>query len=98
MLAWYGGINVDLSEAQLAPGARLALHTLFGGIAIKTPPGWRVESELKALAGGVQTPAPPSDDPAAPMLTLTGTAVFGGIAVGARTSGDRPAPASPSAA
>ena len=38
MLAWYGGIDVDLREVELAPGARLALHTLFGGIAIKTPP------------------------------------------------------------
>jgi len=43
MLAWYGGIDVDLREVELAPGARLSLHTLFGGIAIKTPPGWRVE-------------------------------------------------------
>ena len=98
MLAWYGGVEVDLSEADLAPGAQLSLHALFGGIAIKTPPGWRVESELKTLAGGVQTPVPAPDDPAAPVLTLTGAAVFGGIAVGSRTSGKRPAPASPSAA
>src|SRR5262245_30319561 len=36
MLAWFGGIAVDLREANLAPGAQLSLHTLFGGIAIKT--------------------------------------------------------------
>jgi hypothetical protein len=98
MLAWYGGIEVDLSEAELAPGAQLSLHTLFGGIAIKTPPGWRVESELKTIAGGVQTEAPVPDDPAAPVLTLTGTAVLGGIAVGSGTSGKNRASASPSAA
>jgi hypothetical protein len=85
MLAWYGGIEVDLRDADLAPDARLSLHTLFGGIAIKTPPGWRVESELKAVAGGVDTRTPSQDDPDAPVLTLTGTALFGGIAVGAKT-------------
>ena len=98
MLAWYGGIDVDLSEAELAPGAQLSLHTLFGGIAIKTPPGWRVVSELKTIAGGVQTQEPVPDDPATPVLTLTGTAVLGGIAVGSGTSGKNRATSSPSAA
>jgi hypothetical protein len=93
MLAWYGGIDVDLSEVELAPDARLSLHTLFGGIAIKTPPGWRLESELTAVAGGVDTRTSPQDDPEAPVLTLTGTALFGGIAVGAKkqTNGNTPA-------
>ena len=85
MLAWYGGIDVDLREVELAPGARLSLHTLFGGIAIKTPPDWRVESELKAFAGGVDTRTSSQGDPDAPALTLTGTALFGAIAVGATT-------------
>jgi hypothetical protein len=93
MLAWYGGIDVDLSEAELAPDARLSLHTLFGGIAIKTPPGWRVESELAAVAGGVDTRTSSHDDPDAPVLTVTGTALFGGIAVGTRTPTDGPTPA-----
>lgn len=87
MLAWFGGIAVDLREAELAPGARLSLNTLFGGIAVKTPPGWHVESELKAFAGGVEARTPGGDDPAAPVLTVTGTALFGGIAVGARPDG-----------
>ena len=90
MLAWYGGITVDLREVDLAPGARLSLHTLFGGIAIRTPPNWRIESELNAVAGGVDTPTPPPDDPDAPVLTLTGKAVFGGIAVGEHASGKGP--------
>ena len=93
MLAWYGGIDVDLREAELAPDARLDLHTLFGGIAIKTPPGWRVESELKAVAGGVDARTSAPDDPEAPVLTLTGTALFGGIAVGAKAGANGSTPA-----
>jgi hypothetical protein len=36
VLAWFGGINVDLRTAELAAGTRLSVHTLFGGIAITT--------------------------------------------------------------
>ena len=84
MLTWFGGIAVDLREAELAPGARLSLRTLFGGIAVKTPPGWRVESKLTAVLGGVDAGTPAKDDPEAPVLAVDGLAVLGGIAVGAR--------------
>jgi hypothetical protein len=83
MVSWFGGIAVDLREAELAPGARLTVHTLLGGIAIKTPPGWRIESTARALAGGVDVRTPAEDDPEAPVLKLEGTALLGGIAVGA---------------
>lgn len=84
MLAWFGGIAVDLREAELAPGARLSLRTLFGGIAVKTPPTWRVESSAKAFLGGVEARTPAQDDTSAPLLTVEGVALLGGIAVGAK--------------
>jgi Cell wall-active antibiotics response 4TMS YvqF len=83
MFAWVGGIDVDLREAQLAPDATLTLHTLFGGIAVRVPPGVRVESGLTALAGGVDARGL-DETPGAPTLRLEGMAVFGGIAVGAK--------------
>ncbi len=84
MLAWFGGIAVDLRDAQLAPGARLSVHTLFGGVALETPPNWRIESTAKALGGGVAVPTAAQDDPDAPLLTVEGMSVFGGIAVVAK--------------
>ncbi len=84
MLSWFGGISVDLRDAQLAPGAHLRVHALCGGIAIRIPEGWRVESNVKALMGGVDTRTVAADDPDAPTLTLDGLALFGGIAVGAK--------------
>ena len=80
LLAWFGGIDVDLREAELAEGARLTVHALFGGIDVVTPEGWRIDTEAKALAGGIDVPAVP-DDPAAPVLTLEGVAVLGGVSV-----------------
>jgi hypothetical protein len=84
MLSWFGGIAVDLREAELAPGARLSVRTLLGGIAVKTPPGWRIESKVVAVLGGVDTGTPARDDPDAPVLAVDGLAVLGGIALGAR--------------
>jgi hypothetical protein len=87
VLAWYGGISLDLREATLAPGAHLTVHTLFGGVAIRVPPEWRLESSLQALAGGADV-RPGAESPEAPTLTIDGRALFGGIAVGARTPAD----------
>ena len=56
MLSWFGGIAVDLREAQLAEDARLSLHSVVGGIAIRIPPGWRVES-VDAAPGGARLQA-----------------------------------------
>ncbi len=86
MLAWFGGVAVDLREAELAPDARLSVHTLFGGVAVRVPEGWRVESGMKAIAGGVDVRTPAQDDPDAPTLRVDGLALFGGIAIGAKAA------------
>jgi len=84
MLSWFGGIAVDVREARLAPGARMRVHSLFGGIAQRVPTGWKVESSVKTVGGGVavQVPVPGGADPAP--LEPEGFTAFGGIAVTAR--------------
>ncbi len=85
MLAWFGGISVDLRAAKLSSdGAHLDLHALNGGIAIKVPEGWRVRSNMRAVAGGADAGVPEPGAADAPTLTLDGFAVFGGVAVTAR--------------
>ena len=88
MFSWLGGIAVDLRDANLAPDAHLDVHSVFGGIAIRVPPGWRVQSSVKSIGGGVAigVPEPESDD--APTLTLDGFTAFGGVAVGAKPARD----------
>ena len=84
MLAWLGGIDVDLREAQLAPDARLSVTALLGGISIRIPEEWRVESSVHALAGGVNVKSARTDDPDAPTLRIEGLAALGGVAVAAK--------------
>ena len=84
MFSWLGGIAVDLREAQLAPGAQLEVYSVLGGIAIRVPPEWRVETAVNALGGGVavNAPAPESED--APTIRINGFSALGGIAIGAK--------------
>jgi hypothetical protein len=84
MFSWLGGIAVDLRDAELAPDAHLDVHSAFGGIAIRVPAGWRVESNVKTVGGGVAIGVPEPEDADAPTLRLDGFTAFGGIAVGAK--------------
>jgi hypothetical protein len=93
MLTWFGGIAVDLRKATLAPDAHLTLNTLWGGIAIRVPPEWRVESTAKAMGGGVAVRPPQVELPDAPLLTIDGFALLGGIAVGSKAAEAEPATA-----
>ena len=86
MFAWFGGVAVDLREATLAPDARLSVHALFGGVALRVPPSWRIESSMRAIAGGVDVSAPEPESADAPTLVVDGFALFGGIAIGARVA------------
>jgi hypothetical protein len=86
LLAWFGGIAVDLREATLAPEAHLSVYSLFGGVAIRVPPSSRIESRMHVLAGGVDVPASAPERTTVSTLTLDGLALFGGIAVGARVA------------
>ena len=87
MFSWLGGIAVDLREAQLAPDAHLDVRSLLGGIAIRVPPGWRIEADVKAIGGGVAVNTPEPGTDASPTLRLEGFSAFGGIAVGAKPAG-----------
>lgn len=84
LLAWFGGIEVDLREATLAPDARLTTTAIFGGVSVRVPEGWRVESNVRTLAGGVDVRDADGAGPDAPTLRLDGLAAFGGVSVAAR--------------
>ena len=82
MVAWYGGVDADLRQAKLAPEAHLNVTAMFGGIQLLVPPGTRVQSNVRAIAGGVDVGGKDPDDPDAPLLVIDGFAFCGGVAVG----------------
>ncbi len=81
MFAWFGGVAVDLTEAKLAPDAKLTIGALFGGVDVKVPRDWRIVSTGRAFAGGVSDDVPEPEDPDAPTLVVESTAALGGISI-----------------
>lgn len=77
-----GGIRLDLTDADLAPGAYLTLRAVMGGIDVIVPAHWRVEVMGRSAMGGVgnlTNPDSPADD--APLLLVDALAVMGGIEI-----------------
>jgi hypothetical protein len=79
---WYGGGFVDLREATLDPaGALLRVRAVFGGGQIVVPDGWRVVARVRGI-GGVKDLRPAIERSVdAPVLTIEGTALFGGFSI-----------------
>jgi len=80
-LAWFGGISLDLRDATLAPAAEIDVRAMFGGLAIRVPPTWRVDASGTAIAGGVDNSAAKPSGPDAPTLVVRAATAFGGISV-----------------
>lgn len=81
LTALFGGIELDLTGAVLAPDADLEAVALFGGVEVTVPPGWRVVLDGPAIFGGNDNKVPAPADPQAPTLRIRGTAIFGGVEV-----------------
>jgi hypothetical protein len=76
---WFGGGEVDLRGARLAPGgATLRVHALFGGGSLTIPDDWAVETHVVGI-GGVGGPQSAGQaGPDSPVLRVEGVVVFGG--------------------
>jgi predicted membrane protein len=81
--AMFGGWEIDLRNAGLADGqATVEVNVMFGGAEIRIPDTWSAEVRGTALFGGFsdETRHPdPAGNP--PRLTITGSALFGGVTV-----------------
>lgn len=80
--AIFGGAEIDLRDATLAPNATLDVFTAFGGTEIKVPAGWKVITHSLPLFGGVgNITAKELLDEEAPVLDVSATVLFGGVEV-----------------
>ena len=80
--AVFGGAEVDLRRASLAPGATLDVFTMFGGVDITVPQGWRVDINGIPIFGGFENATSKDSLPAdAPRLRIDATLLFGGLEV-----------------
>lgn len=76
--AWFGGVKLDLRDAQFADQSQLNISTGFGGVEIMLPRSVRVVTHVTPIMGGAEDKTTP-DGGATKTLTITGSAMFGGI-------------------
>jgi len=77
----FGGIELDLSEAQLAEGVHhLKLNSVFGGIVLYVPVEWNIEMNRTNVFGAFadNRPKPNFKVDENRMLIIEANAVFGG--------------------
>ena len=83
--ALFGGVEIDLREAQITPEqmeARVEVFVAFGGIEIVVPQGWNVIIKGIPLFGGWDNKTLNKGyEPGAPVLKLNCLVMFGGLEV-----------------
>lgn len=78
--AWFGGIKLDLRNADIAADAQLDITAAFGGIDILVPRTVKIVTKVSPFFGGAEDKSQP-DAGASKTLTIRGTAMFGGVSV-----------------
>jgi len=79
---WFGGGEIDLRGATLDPaGATLRMTAVFGGANLVVPEAWRLDNRVVGIFGGAGGPPRSTPAPDAPLLTIEGTAIFGGSGI-----------------
>lgn len=84
IVAFMGGVELDLRHARLGPGVtRINVFALMGGAEITVPPDIRVETDGIAIMGGFQdrVTEPLYGSSLTPTLRVTGIAIMGGVEV-----------------
>lgn len=78
--AVFGGAELDLRHATLAPEATLDVFAAFGGVEITVPRGWRVEINGFPVFGGYENATAKEElEENAPLLKVDATVLFGGL-------------------
>lgn len=77
-VAVMGGCEIDFSSAEGVREAVIDVVAFWGGIGIIVPRGWRVESRVMVLLGGMSGSLA-QYEPGAPTVVVRGAVIMGGI-------------------
>jgi predicted membrane protein len=81
--AIFGGTEIDLTQADLAPGAVLNVEVAFGGVKLIVPPHWDLQINVSNIFAGVEDkrlyPQTPADT--TKVLSIYGSIIFGGLEI-----------------
>jgi len=81
LTAVFGGVVLDLRDAQIKSDTQIDLFVFCGGVEIRVPRNWKVVSKAIPIAGGVENKSEGGDEHKGPTLVLTGTVSLGGVEI-----------------
>ncbi|MCH5272245.1 MAG: hypothetical protein J1E35_01100 [Lachnospiraceae bacterium] len=76
-----GGVELDLTEAELAPETTVFVRAFMSGIVVKVPPMVRVEVETADVLSGFLNMVPNYESENLPVVYLTTQSIMSGIRV-----------------
>lgn len=82
LTALMGGVELDLTQAELAPeGAVIDTLAIWGGVEIVVPPSWSVVGKVLPIMGAFEDNTHQPEAADGPRLTIKGFAIMGGVEV-----------------
>lgn len=81
--ALFGGMEIDLSQADLGDKPVLDIEIHFSGLKLILPPHWDVQLDVTNMFAGVEDKRvyPHTTSDASKVLVIKGTVVFGGLEI-----------------
>lgn len=79
-----GGAEVDLTETQFEGRIRLEVNVLMGGVQLRIPSDWSIQSDVTLIMGGIEdnrVAANHANEVPARTLVLDGTVIMGGVEI-----------------
>lgn len=83
LTAAFGGVDIDLTQADFTGMATLQVDIIFGGMKLIIPPHWDVRVEVSNIAAGVEDKRLSRISEVDPekVLLIRGTVFFGGLEI-----------------
>ncbi|MFA7370403.1 MAG: LiaF domain-containing protein [Sphaerochaetaceae bacterium] len=81
LLALFGGLKGDFTEALIDEDIVIDASAIFGGIELFFPSSVKVESQSTPLFGGVENKTKPPLEKEAPTVTVRCLSLFGGVTI-----------------
>ena len=83
LTAAFGGIDLDLTQADFSGIVTLQVDVIFGGMKLVVPPHWDVRTEVSNIAAGVEDKRiyRQSEVDTDKVLLIKGTIFFGGLEI-----------------
>jgi len=75
----FGGVELDLRDAKIKDSATLNISVILGGLELRVPREWHIQSDVTPILGGVDGRSVNTAKPGAPTLIITGDVILGGI-------------------